>query len=262
MNPDPIPNHWTEDLERLSERLLAPPRLLVACDFDGTLAPLAPSPESAALPAATSAVLRQLTASGVHLAILSGRALADVQDRVGVPVDCFAGNHGLEMAGHGLDGDRAPAGALQPRLATLADQLDRRLRHLPGVLIENKRLSLSVHYRRVAPDQWPEVTRAATEVAATDNAFRLQAGHRVAEILPALPWDKGEALKQIAGRLGIPRSAVMYLGDDTTDEHAFRAIPNGTSVSVGDARPSTAHWMARCPDDVRRLLAWVADLRR
>ena len=262
MNPDLIPSHWTDDRERLSERLTAPPRLLVACDFDGTLAPLAPRPEAVALPEATQAVLRQLTTeSGVHLAIISGRSLADIQGRVPVPVDCFAGTHGLELAGHGLDGDRAQAAALQPRLAAITAALDHRLGRIPGLLVENKRLALAVHYRGVDPADWERVIGTVAEVAATDDAFRLQPGHRVVEILPDLAWDKGEALKQIAGRLGIPRSAVVYLGDDTTDEAAFRAIPNGTSVSVGPSRPSTAHWMARCPDDVRRLLSWVAELR-
>lgn len=262
MNPDLIPSHWTDDRERLSERLSAPPRLLVACDFDGTLAPLAPRPEDVRLPDETCAILRHLTTeAGVHLAIISGRALADVQGRVPVPVDCFAGTHGLELAGHGLDGDRAQAATLQPRLALIATALERRLGGIPGLLVENKRLALAVHYRRVDPADWERIARTVAEVAASDDAFRLQPGHRVVEILPDLAWDKGEALKQIAGRLGIPRSAVVYLGDDTTDEAAFRAIPNGTSVSVGSSRPSTAHWMARCPDDVRRLLAWVADLR-
>jgi len=262
MKPNLIPNHWTDDQEFLLERLTAPPRLLVACDFDGTLAPLVPRPEAAALPGATERVLRHLGAApGVSLAIISGRALADVRTRVPLPVDCFAGNHGLEMAGHGLDGVRAQATALQPRLAVIARTLGLRLGHLPGLLVEDKLLSLAVHYRKVDPAHRDEVTSTVAAVAAQDEAFRVQAGHAVVEILPAIPWDKGEALKQIAGRLGIPRSAVFYVGDDTTDESAFRAIPNGTSISVGASRPSAARWMARGTDDVCGLLAWVGGLR-
>jgi len=262
MNPDPIPNHWTDDQERLAERLLAPPRLLVACDFDGTLAPLALQPEAAAMPEDTKAVLQGLGATtGIRLAIISGRALDDLQRRVPLPVDCFAGNHGLEMAGHGLDGVRAQASQIQPRLTAVADALAQQLSGIPGVLIENKGLTLSIHYRRVDPTQWDHVIRSATAAAATDDSLRVQTGHRVVEILPAIAWDKGDALKQIAGRLGIPRSAIVYVGDDTTDEAAFRAIPNGTSISVGESRPSEAQWMARSPDDVRRLLAWLGDLR-
>lgn len=262
MNPDLIPNHWTEDRERLAERLAAPPRLLVACDFDGTLAPLALQPNGAALPEDTRAVLQNLAAStSVSLAIISGRALDDLQRLIPVPIDCFAGNHGLEMAGHGLDGVRAQADLLQPKLAALADDLAARLADIDGVLIENKTLSLSVHYRRVHPAQWDHVILTVTTLTQDDFSLRLQSGHHVVEVLPAAPWDKGEALKQIAGRLGIPRSAVLYLGDDTTDEAAFRAIPNGTSISVGESRPSQAQWMARGPDDVRSLLSWIGDLR-
>lgn len=262
MNLDLIPSHWTEDREILFERLTAPPRLLVACDFDGTLAPLAPDPDGAALPSATHEVLRQLVAApGVHLAIISGRALVDVRTRVLMPKVCFAGNHGLEMAGHGLDGAKAQAKALAPRLALLAEVIARRLADLPGLLVENKALSVAVHYRQVEVSRWAEVVHAVRSLTAADPSFRVQSGHRVVEVLPAIGWDKGEALKQIAGRLGIPRSAVFYVGDDTTDEDAFRAVPNGTTVSVGASRPSAARWMARGTDDVRQLLAWVGELR-
>ena len=208
-------------------------------------------------------MLRQLAEADVRLAILSGRALdADVRRRVPVPVDCFAGNHGLEMAGHGLDGDRVPGTALESRFAALAAELAYALCEVPGVLVENKRLALAIHYRRVEPSRWPMVTQIVRAVAATDPTLRMQSGHCVLEVLPDVAWDKGEALKQIAARLGIPRSAIVYLGDDMTDEYAFRAIPNGTTVSVGSSRPSAAQWMARCPDDVRAMLAWVADLRQ
>lgn len=262
MKMDLIPNHWTDDQEILLERLTAPPRLLVACDFDGTLAPLVSRPEEAAMPEATEEVLRHLgSASGVSLAIISGRALADVRKRVSVPVDFFAGNHGLEMAGHGLDGVRAQAAALQPRLAAIAQILSHRLGDIPGLLVEDKIFSISVHSRRVDPSCRNEIKSIVAAITAQDKAFRVQVGHEVVEILPAISWDKGEALKQIAGRLGIPRSAVFYVGDDATDESAFRAVPNGTSISVGALRPSAARWMARGIDDVRRLLVWVNGLR-
>lgn len=262
MPQDAIPIHWTEDRERLAERLGAPPCLLVACDFDGTLAPLVPRPEDVALPDETQQVLQDLADSAaVRLAIISGRALADLVTRVPLRVDCLAGNHGLEMAGHGLDGVRAQADQLQPRLAGIAHSLAHALIDVEGVLVENKGLSLSVHYRRVHPPQWPMVIDAVHAQIAGDETLRLQSGHHVAEILPAIPWDKGEALKQIARRLGIPHRAIVYVGDDTTDEAAFLAIPTGTSISVGEHRPSQAHWMARGPDDVRALLAWVGSLR-
>jgi len=261
MNPDPIPSHWTDDQERLARRLSAPPQLLVACDFDGTLAPIALHPDAVELPTSAATVLRDLGAApGVRLAIISGRALPDLQRRVTVPVDCFAGNHGLEMAGHGLDGVRAAAGQVQPRLVELAERLGFQLAVIPGVLIENKGFSLSIHYRQVDPAHWDWVMRTVA-AAVDDDSLRIQTGHRVVEVLPAIAWDKGEALKQMAGRLGIPRSAVVYVGDDTTDEAAFRAIPNGTSVSVGEGRPSGAHWMARCPEDVCSLLWWLGALR-
>lgn len=262
MNLDVIPKHWTEDLERLFERFVTPPRLLVASDFDGTLAPLQERPDAVAVPARLAVELRRLAElPNTSLAILSGRGLSDLLPRIPVTADCLAGTHGLEMKGHGLDGDRVQGSQWQPRLEALGRELARQLGEVPGLLIERKRLGLAVHYRSVDPDRWDGVSRVVERLAHLEPAVRLQRGHCVLEVLPATAWGKGDALKQIASRLGIPRSAVVYLGDDSTDEHAFLAIPCGISVSVGERRPSAAHWMARGPDDVCRFLSWIADLR-
>ena len=262
MNPDVIPKHWTDDRERLFERIVAPPRLLVASDFDGTLAPLRPRPDDASLPPEAAAELRRLAKiPNTSLAIISGRALSDLRERIPVPVDCLAGSHGLEMNGHGLDGDRVRGAAVRPWLDALGKELGRRLHAVPGLMIERKRLGLAVHYRTVDPARWRGIGRVVEETVAHEPSVRLQRGHCVLEILPSSSWGKGDALKQIASRLGIPRSAVVYCGDDTTDEHAFLGIPCGISVSVGEQRPSAAQWMARGPEDMREFLAWVADLR-
>src|SRR5688500_16757169 len=95
--------HWTNHWETIAARIAQQPRLLLASDFDGTLAPLAPTPAEAVLPAETRTVLRRLHACpGVHLAINSGRALADVQMHVGIEGLFYVGNHGLELSGPGI----------------------------------------------------------------------------------------------------------------------------------------------------------------
>ncbi len=253
---------WTEAWPEIAERCAAPPRLLVACDFDGTLTPLVSHPDKAELPGAVLDVLRRLHAApGVSLAVVSGRSLEDLTRRVPLPDLIFAGNHGLEIRGLGLDGERSQAAALKPRLRTLAARLDEAVGGVPGVLLENKGLTLTVHLRNVIPSHRDMVAREVRVIGAHDTAFKLQEGHMVLEFLPDIGWDKGAALRQITARLGLPRCAAFYAGDDTTDESAFAALPTGITVRVGQPRDTAARWTANDPEDVRQLLECLAQAR-
>ncbi len=259
---NPMATHWTESWPDIAERLTAPPRLLVACDFDGTLAPLVAEPDRAQLPAAALDLLRRLQAApGVTLAIVSGRSLPDLAARVPLADAIFAGNHGLEIRGLGLDGERCQATALKPRLHALALRLESALALVPGIRIENKGLSATVHLRNVSEDSRAQIIREVGRIGAMDEAFRVQLGHQVAELIPDIGWNKGTALKQILGRMGIPGSAAFYAGDDTTDESVFLTLPTAVTVSVGADWITAARWMARDPGDVCGLLERLAVAR-
>ncbi len=254
--------HWTNAWPEIAERLSAPPRLVVACDFDGTLAPLVTDPDKVQLPSAALEVLRRLqSVPGVSIAVISGRSLADIVGRIPLPNVIFAGNHGLEIRGLGLDGERSQASALKPRLHAMAQQLESTLGRVPGIRIENKGLSASVHLRNVSEASREQVLREIRRIGATDGAFRLQHGHLVAELIPDIGWSKGAALKQIIGRMGLPGSATFYAGDDTTDESVFLALPTAVTVSVGPDWISAARWMARDPSDVCALLERLVAIR-
>ena len=253
---------WTDAWQDIAARCSAPPRLLLACDFDGTIAPLVDEPGHAAILPEALAALRQLEkAPGVHLAFVSGRSLVDLTSRVPLPGAIMAGNHGLEIRGLGLDGERSRAATLKPRLAALADAIRTATADTGGLRIENKGLTLSVHLRRVPPAGHAAVIQAVEHAAAQDDAFRLQRGHLVLEILPDIGWDKGTAIWQIAARLGLPGCAVFFAGDDTTDESVFDALPTGLTVHVGSSRTTAARWSARDPLEVARLLAAIARCR-
>lgn len=201
-------------------------------------------------------------AAGVSLAIISGRALADLMSRVPLPEVIFAGNHGLEIRGLGLDGERSQATMLKPRLAALTARIQELAAGVPGLHIENKGLSLTVHLRNVPAAFHPAVSSAVQQAGESDAAFKLQHGNMVQEFLPDIGWDKGAALKQIAARLGLPGCAAFYAGDDTTDESVFTALPTGLTVRVGGDAPTAARWTARDPADVLRLLDGIARSRR
>jgi trehalose 6-phosphate phosphatase len=255
--------HWTEAWTEISTRCIAPPRLLVACDFDGTLAPLVSEPTAARLPPETLAVLRQLqVVPGVNLAFISGRALDDLIQRVPLPEAIFAGNHGLEIRGHGLDGERTQAVKLKPQLAKLTARLKEITYRGNSLHVENKGLTISVHLRNIPAADRAAVSHAVALAGQLDTSFRLQRGHLVMEYLPDIPWDKGAVVKQIAARLGLPNCAIFYAGDDTTDESVFHALPTGLTVHVGTRETTAARWSARDPTDVLHLLEKITSTRR
>ncbi|MFE4462265.1 trehalose-phosphatase, partial [Nocardia tengchongensis] len=237
--------------------LLDTEKASVLLDFDGTLSAIVPDPGAAALVDGAAPALQRL-ASRCPVAIVSGRELADLRERVGVDGLWYAGCHGFELLAP--DGtthvhDAAPGAELA--LAAAAAELERSLRDIPGVLVEHKRFAVAVHYRRVAPDRVPAVT-AAVHARARDRGLRVTGGRKVVELRPDVDWDKGTALRWILGHLTTP-TLPIYLGDDLTDEDAFDAIEaEGISVVVrhdenGDRR-TAARFALPGPDGVRAFL--------
>jgi len=244
-------------------------RMLVALDYDGTLLPIAPRPEAAVLPEGTRALVARLAARpDTYVAVISGRGLEDIRARVGLEGVYYAGNHGLEIEGPGLR--KVHEGALEalPQIAACAAELRARLAGVEGVVLEDKRITLSVHYRLVSDEE--EVARVRREVLATcgDHAeLRITTGKRVLEVRPAVDWDKGRAIRFLVEALGLEtttRAPVVFFGDDLTDEDAFRALRGrGDGVLVAPAeevRPDTAATaLVESTEEVLELLEALAD---
>ncbi|MBI2155497.1 MAG: trehalose-phosphatase [Candidatus Rokubacteria bacterium] len=246
-------------LARLA-RALGPGRALVAIlDYDGTLTPIVGRPEAARLALATRATLAALAAHPrVTLAVLSGRALADVRRRVGVAGAVYGGCHGLEIAGPDLR-RRHPAARRAP-LAAARRMLARAARELPGARVEWKGLAVSFHYRQVAAARRGEAHAVAARVARRWPGLVVVAGHRVYDFVPRVGWTKGHAARWIVARAtpGRPgRAAVVYAGDDTTDEAAFVALKGrAVTVRVGPG-PTAADHRVRGVRDVHAMLRWI-----
>jgi trehalose 6-phosphate phosphatase len=225
---------------------------LVVLDFDGTLAPIVDDPAAAAIPGSTRALLR-LVSLLYPCAVVSGRARADLAPRLaGLPLAAIVGNHGAE-AGFGPV-DRSVREAVLSWRAALGEALGRRA----GVHVEDKGLSLAVHYR-AAPDRG-EARRAARDAAAGLRGARVFAGRCVLNVVPADAHDKGAAIEALAARLGVPRA--VYAGDDVTDEDAFRSRAVTTGVRVGRTHASAAPWYVPAQPDVDGLLRELVRARR
>jgi trehalose 6-phosphate phosphatase len=199
-------------------------------DFDGTLSDIVDDPESAR-PAPGAAEAVQKLAAQAPVAILSGRDLADVTERVGLPGIWYAGSHGFELtAPDGTHHQNDAATAAVPMLESAATQLREKLGSIPGVVVEHKRFGVAVHYRNAARDRVGEVAAAVRAVGQRDG-LRVTTGREVIELRPDIDWDKGKTLRWVIDHLqgasfraGSAPLVPIYLGDDITDEDAFDAV--------------------------------------
>ena len=238
-------------------------RILLFLDFDGTLAPIAAKPEDARAPEGTLAALRALSEDGgVTLAFISGRSLADLRGRVGVTGAIYAGNHGLEIEGRGLDFVHAGAASARLRMQNIEQELRARLAGVPGVVIENKGLTLSVHYRRVPVDDFGRVAAAVQDVLALhSDCLEQTMGRKVFEFRPSNGWTKGSAAEWIQQRVG-PDALAIYIGDDQTDEDAFRALKGAVTIHTGESKRTAAAYRLDGPDAVAGFLKWLGQTRQ
>jgi trehalose-phosphatase len=224
-------------------------------DVDGTLAPMAPRPELAVVPAATQRLIATLVARpGVTVSLVSGRAAADARRVVGVDGVWVIGNHGLEVLrpDGGVEVDPAAeefAGAMARVAAALAPAVG----GVRGALLENKEWTLSVHYRLVEPAAVPGLVQAVRNIASA-HGLTVRDGKQVAEVRPPVSVDKGTAVVALARRLGAAGSgaSLLFAGDDITDEDAFRAlraeVPGAVTIRVGgDGARSSAEYRVEDP---------------
>jgi trehalose-phosphatase len=234
-------------------------RLALFLDYDGTLTPIVGRPEAAVLGEDMREVLRRLAARHA-VAIVSGRDLEDVRRRVGLEDVHYAGCHGFEIAGPRGNRVHGAAAAAAPQLAAAADQVAHDIRGLPGVQLERKRFTLAVHYRRARDADVPAVRAAVARAQAHHPALRITSGKKVFELQPDVDWDKGRAVLWLIQTLVLQDALPVYIGDDVTDEDAFRALAQrGVGVAVQEtAQPTAADYTLRDPGEVRALLASLA----
>jgi trehalose 6-phosphate phosphatase len=254
---------WTEQREELRSWLVSQPRVLIGCDFDGTLSPLVAHADDARLPSAVRAAMQRLVAQpGVAFAVISGRSIADLRQRVAVDGVWYAGNHGLEREAPDGSTVLAPGAedagpAMREVLAQLADVLA----PIPGVWIEDKGLSASVHFRLAAEDSYDEVEARVRSVVQAAPLLKVRPAKRIWEILPAIEWDKGTALRWFMNRWDVPSRATAFMGDDVTDLDAFRELPDGWTFLVGYDLEADARVRLHDPGDTAALLEWMAKVR-
>lgn len=282
----------------IQRRIQANASRLLILDFDGTLVYIRKHPESVVLGRKVMEALVTLSQSPVYkVAIVSGRSLADLKkyfNSSNVPSqrihrnslahpDCrnisarksntisglkfnnivLVGNHGLELRATKLSlPQRAKkARKLEALIWLLGKKLKKGLSRVPGVMIEDKNYTLSLHYRNISKEHLPffnqEIVRFKKRYAHWPLVWR--AGKKVWEVRPGVQWDKGDMALLLAKKF--PKALPIVIGDDLTDEDMFRAIKNrGLTIRVRQSHKSAASYYLESPVEVRKFLEKLCQL--
>lgn len=257
-------NSWSG----LKEKLLRARHILLCADFDGTITPIKPRPKEAKLGEGIRLLLRKISKrKSFIVGIISGRALKDIEEKVGVKGLIFAGNHGLEIAYKKKKFIYPAAKRYVSLISQIARSLKRGLAPFPGVVLEEKGLSLSLHYRLVKKRNLPELKKIffqAVKPYLAAQKIKLTYGKKVWEVRPPIKWDKGRAVLWLRQRLKPGRAFTIYIGDDLTDEDAFRAVNKigGISIRVGRKKGSSARYYLRNTKDAQRFFRQIESSRK
>jgi trehalose 6-phosphate phosphatase len=235
-------------------------RVAVFLDYDGTLTPIVSQPEDARLSDSMRQALRDLAARA-PVAILSGRDLDDVRNRVEIDNIVYGGSHGFDIAGpRGLR--RQVATEFLPNLDIAEKELREALDGFPGARVERKRFSIAAHYRNVKENEASKVEQAVNEIAARHRELRKITGKKVCELQPDIDWNKGKALLWMMEYMGSKAREILpvYIGDDATDEDAFRVLQqHGVGILVTEQPSRTlARYMLKDPAKVELFLRDLA----
>ena len=250
----------------------AAPHILLLSDYDGTLTPIVGRPEEALLSQDVRDKLSTLALKPTcTVGIISGRSLTEIKSMAAIEGIYYAGNHGLEIEGPGLTYVNQETKEAEAVMKDLVGQLTAALGNIDGIIIQDKGLSVSVHYRLVKPeneDTVAETVHRLTAPLCDEGKIRVFSGKKVWEVRPPIDWDKGKAVESITREiktlLKLEEVLTIYLGDDTTDEDAFKVIhrPGGWSIFVGGENPaSVAEYFLNSTIEVEEFLSRLIELK-
>jgi trehalose-phosphatase len=257
------------NLERIKKSLKGK-FLFLFLDCDGTLAPIADTPDKAVIPQEARILLDLLShKNNCRIAIISGRNLADIKKRIGLKDIIYSGNHGFQIEGTKIKHELAIPAGYKEVLRRIKANLEKKLSGINGVFVEDKKLSLALHFRLVDKKQLPFVKTAFHESIAlylVRNKIKLSSGKKILEVRPPIYWDKGRAVLWLLARRqfisGAKKVFPIYLGDDITDEDAFKALGRkGLTVFVGKTGSSGAAYYLKNTEEVIKFLRLIADLK-
>ena len=240
-------------------------------DYDGTLTPIAATPDDVVFSNENKLLLERLANAPLcHVAVVSGRAVDDLQQRVGLKNITYVVNHGFEVKGPKINFKSLNAAKINDVLVQIKEEFKKEFNKnkIEGVLIDDKDFTLSIHYRLVDEKDMPyleNLLNKITEPYLVKEKIKIGLGKKVFEIRPPVEWDKGKVVfwllteQQFAS--GNNKIFPIYVGDDLTDEDAFKALEKyGITILVGKPKVSHAQYYLNNTDEVQQFLKEIAKL--
>lgn len=246
-------------------------RLAIFLDYDGTLTPIVSNPDEAIMSDEMRRTVKEV-AQLFPTGIISGRGREKVESFVKLSELYYAGSHGMDIAGPQANTEDPnairfqPAASFAPLIDKVYHQLTERLKDIPGATVEHNKFCVSAHFRNCAAEDWGKVVGVVEETLKEHQGIKTTKGRKVLEIRPQVDWDKGRALDHLLQVLGLksqPDVVAIYIGDDTTDEDAFRvlaATSSGFGILVSTkVKPTAAAYTLRDPAEVQRFLSLLVE---
>ncbi|XVE64347.1 hypothetical protein DITRI_Ditri07aG0094300 [Diplodiscus trichospermus] len=253
-------------------------KVVVFLDYDGTLSPIVEDPDKAFMSAEMRAAVREV-AKYFPTSIISGRSRDKVKEFVQLNNIYYAGSHGLDIMAparavkpsekKGNEGAFQPANLFLPAIQEITRELEDRIRQIQGARIEDNIFCISVHYRQVPPEDHEILKEKVKSLIENRPKFRLTEGKMVLEVRPSIEWNKGDALNYLLDTLGYSNAEdvfPLYIGDDRTDEDAFKVIEDkgqGFPIIVSSTPKDTTAWYSlRDPSEVLAFLLRLAKWKK
>jgi trehalose-phosphatase len=256
--------HLFQDWEEIQDKIRRAQNLFLFLDYDGTLTPIVSAPELAFCPAEVKIVLEKLRDSpNISLAIISGRSLEDIRGKVGVPGITYVGNHGLDIQNPAGVHKKKLSPPREKELRKIIKSLQESFREIPGILFEDKGPILAIHYRNVAQKYFGWIHKVLKETLEKGKGrWKIAHGKMLFEIQPQLDFNKGKVVSEILQPVS-KNTLPIYIGDDQTDEDAFREVKGrGITAFVGPGwLTSEAEYYLKNPAEVQEFLRRCAETR-
>ncbi len=257
---------WNNIKPRLRDK-----HIFIFFDYDGTLTPIVETPDKAILSeTARKLLLKMSRNSRLKLAFISGRSLKDIKNRIKIKNGIYSGNHGLEIEGPNIKFKPLVSPRYQMIIRYIKEALNKKVSSISGAFIEDKGVSLSLHYRLVPRGKWALLRNIFNEVVnpyLVRGKISIKKGKMVLEVAPSYKWNKGDTvmwlLKKHEFALKRAKFIPIYIGDDLTDESAFKALKNkGLTICVGKTKLSEARYYLKNPGETAEFLERVLEIQQ
>jgi len=255
------PGHFMESggWESLNGALLSGRPLVLFTDFDGTLVPIKQVPWEVEVPGPLAGLFEFFSyRTDMLMCLVTGRSMSDIKSLFGLAGILYVANHGLHISCPEYDWVHPEKEKIENSLTMIMDKLGRELAPFPNIFMEFKGLTLGVHYRLEKDESViEEISKMiAAVIQETRYPFRMMEGKKIFEIRPDLEWDKGKGVLAVLGMCTSREDPlVIYIGDDRTDEDAFRVLRHsGITIKVGGDGKTGAGYYLNSPSEVGELL--------